>query len=879
VSSDRWASTTAEPSLTRADDRQPAPADVPALHVEGITKAFSGNVVLNQVTLTVLPGEIHCLLGENGAGKSSLLKVITGALTPDQGTIEIGGQRHSRLTPDRARSLGIAAVYQELSLFPHLTVAENIFVRQLPTRLHQRDDAAMRATLQQLASEYELELNPDAVVGDLSLAEQQLVEFAKALIAKPRVLILDEATSALAQHQVEILFRAVRKLRDAGTAIIFVSHRLSEIFELCDRITVLKNGEHVATLPVSEAEPDRLIQLMTGRPVELVFPPKPPVEEVLQRPVVLSVQRLSSGHRFSDVSFELHQGEILGLGGLQGQGQRELLRSLFGVHDTSGIIQLDAANGSISSPRSAIAKGIAYVPEDRKTEGLLLPKSVRENIALPNLRRLTRWRLLSRGQESTLVSNLIQELQVRTRSPKQPVVRLSGGNQQKVVMAKWLPREPRILLLAEPTRGIDVGTKQEIYHLLRQLAAQGTSMILISSDTIELLGLSDRILVLYERRPVAMLSGDEITEENLVRASLLGGSATSDNGTTGHTRQLKATQSASRPASSSPASQSEARRAAQRASRWRTWREAAPITAVMLLLAVVYAVLSRESLSLQTVNNLLVYLLPLLLASMAQALIMITGGIDLSIGAMMTLGSAILVTRMGDSPVSMIATLALVAGVGLVLGACNGALVSLARLPAIIVTLATSFVWTGFALAVLPRASGHLPRDFSNALKHQLGGVVPVSLLVLVGAVILWTAIKRSRLGLSIYALGDNPGGAYISGIPLHRTRIAAYTLAGLLTMLAAAALAGYTGTSDPTIGPPYTLMSITAAVLGGVSFLGGQGVMRGVIAGALTYGFLTQILTISGFDPSYQRVVQGMVLIVALGIRALGAYRLSRER
>ncbi|HLL51214.1 MAG TPA: sugar ABC transporter ATP-binding protein, partial [Thermomicrobiales bacterium] len=492
------------------------------LETNGLTKAFAGNVVLRDVTFEVLAGEIHGLVGENGAGKSTWINLVTGVLEPDAGTIAFDGVVVEHLTPRAAEDRGVATVHQELSLCPHLTVAENVYLGQMPTSYGRIDYQKIDAGSARAFADLGVVIDQKALAGELSLADQQLVEIAKALVSQPRLLILDEATSALDSGQVQLLFAALRRLRDNGTAIIFVSHRLEEVFAITDRITVFKNGEYVATVPSTGTTTADLVQLMVGREMQDIFPPKPPISEVLEAPVVLSVRDLGSGKRFHDVSFDLHRGEILGLGGLQGQGQRDLLAALFGLHPVQGDILLGDQPVTLRGPRDAMRRRVAHVPEDRKTDGLIVQLSAAENLSLPSLDRLDRFGLLARDKERQLVDGLIAKLRIRLRSPRQTLLRLSGGNQQKVAIAKWLPLTPEIYLLAEPTRGIDVGTKQEIYRLMRELTAAGASILLISSDTIELLGLCDRVLVMYERQPVAMLTGAEVTEQNVVHASVAG---------------------------------------------------------------------------------------------------------------------------------------------------------------------------------------------------------------------------------------------------------------------------------------------------------------------------------------------------------------------
>jgi rhamnose transport system ATP-binding protein len=663
-------------------------------------------------------------------------------------------------------------------------------------------------------------------------------------------------------------------------AVVFVSHRLEEIFAITDRITVLKNGEYVTTVTTPGTTTDQLVKFMVGREITDIFPPKPPIAELMAEPVVLSVRNLSSGHRFQNVDFDLHRGEILGLGGLQGQGQRELLAALFGLHRVEGEVLLNGQPAAVRGPRAAMSQHYAFVPEDRKTEGLVLQLPVSDNLALPNLNAVSRFGLIDRGRERALIDSLIAKLQIRLRSPKQRVLRLSGGNQQKVAIAKWLPQEPEILLLSEPTRGIDVGTKQEIHRLMRELTAAGASILLITSDTIELLGLSDRVLVMYERQPVVTLSGADVTEENVVHASVVGGEKQ-----IAERLEAKA-EAAGEPSPSASADTIQARSFNPLAklgifSRLsRPWQDVLPIYAVTVIFAAIYLYMNRNTFGIDTVNNLSAWLFPLFLAAMSQSVIMLTGGIDLSVGNMMSLFTCILATQMWDSPLSMAKAVTMVLAGGALIGLFTGAIVSYIKLPAIIVTLATSFIWAGAALWVLPSAGGHLPRSFSSRFIGQIFGVIPVSLLVLIGALLFWRyGIKRTPLGVGIYAIGDNERGAFFSGLPVKHLRIAAYIISGLFAALAGIGHSAYAGSGDPLIGGTYTLAAIAAAVLGGISFLGGQGHLRGTIAGVLSLGLVTQILFISGFSVAYQRVIYGLVLIVAIGIKTFAAYRIEERR
>ncbi|MGH3244441.1 MAG: sugar ABC transporter ATP-binding protein [Spirillospora sp.] len=506
------------------------------LAVEEVSKSFAGNRVLDRVSFDVRAGEVLALVGENGAGKSTVLSLVTGLLAPDSGRILYDGEPLRSWSPHRAREVGIGSVHQELSLNPHQTVAENVFLGQWPSRrgLIRRRDLARRA--RPLLDRVGLDVDPLTRAGRLPLGQQQLVELAKALASGPRLLILDEATSALDDDQVTSVFTVVDELRAADSSVIIVSHRMGELFAVADRLTVLKDGEVMATRERVETDHDDIVRLMIGRELSDLFPPKagaaaaPTADSTGAKPV-LRARDLTVHGACTGVDLDLEPGRIIGLGGLQGQGQRAVLRALFGLARHTGRIELDGRPVRLASPREAIRNRIAYVPEDRKVEGLHVAQTVRANLALTNLDVVTPGRRLltvDRDAEARLVDDLVERMRIRVTGPEQEARRLSGGNQQKVALARWLPSEPRILLLAEPTRGIDVGTKREIYHLLRRLADGGVAVLITSGDTMELVGLCDEVAVMYEGSVVERLAGAELTEERLVRASVTGTEVTGD---------------------------------------------------------------------------------------------------------------------------------------------------------------------------------------------------------------------------------------------------------------------------------------------------------------------------------------------------------------
>ena len=488
-----------------------------ALSAVNITRSFFGNVVLSDVSLDLRGGSIHALLGENGAGKSTLINVLSGGLKPDSGAIVAQGESHARLTPALAHRLGIAVVHQELSLAPHLSVAENIGLGQFPRRAGFIDYARLAREASLILADLEADFPLAAPVGKLPLGAQQLVEIAKALYRRPAVLILDEPTSSLAAVEVARLKRVMRRLRDQGIALLFISHRLDEVLELCDWVTVLKDGKRTADKSLADVKADDLVRLMVGRDPGDLFPP---FSEAPPRQPVLSVKGLNA-ERLHDVDLVLHRGEILGLGGLVGQGQEQLLLALFGAHPHAAqTIEVGGRATKLSSVRAATRCAIAYVPSDRKAEGLHLTQSLHFNLILPTLGAVATRGLRRMAAEQSRVRTLLDRFSVRGGKAQDQAIQLSGGNQQKIAIAKWLPLEPRVLLLNDPTRGVDVETKRELYLLLRRLTAEGASVILASSDTPELVELCHRVMVFREGRVRATLARDEISEEAIVRAAI-----------------------------------------------------------------------------------------------------------------------------------------------------------------------------------------------------------------------------------------------------------------------------------------------------------------------------------------------------------------------
>jgi ribose transport system ATP-binding protein len=494
----------------------------PVFRMAGVSKRYGGVHALEDARIEFHRGRIHAVLGENGAGKSTLIKIMAGVVQPDSGLMELDGRPVTFRDPAAATAAGIACIFQELSLLPHLTVADNISIINPPKRFGLIDRPAQRRAAEKaLARAGAPDIHPFARVGALPLSRRQMVEIAKALARDPKILILDEATSALTASDVATVFAVLKELRADGLAVVYISHRMHEIAELADECTVYRNGRHVATFEARTKTDEAIVEMMIGREYKSIFPPRPKTEHE-DRPAV-SIRGLSWAGHLKDINLQVRPGEIVGLGGLDGQGQRELLLALFGVLiGVTGRIEIGGKQVAVASPRTAKSKsvGMALIPEDRKTEGLMLPMSVRDNLSFAALDWLTRFGIVDGAAERRAVEEMIRLLQIRVAETSAPANALSGGNQQKVVIAKWLMNRPRIVLLKDPTRGIDVGTKQELYQLMRRLADEGAAIVFYSTDYDELIGLCDRVAVMYDGRIARLLVGAEITDRTLVASAL-----------------------------------------------------------------------------------------------------------------------------------------------------------------------------------------------------------------------------------------------------------------------------------------------------------------------------------------------------------------------
>lgn len=485
------------------------------LEMQDIEKSYPGVKALQGVSLTVEKGEVHALLGENGAGKSTLMKILAGATCKDRGAIRIDGHDIEINGPQHARELGVAIIYQELTILPHLSVAENIFLGRLPRRAGMPwlvDWALCHERSRALLAQVGLAVDPRTLASRLKIADQQMVEIAKAISENAKIVVMDEPTTSLTTHEVETLFETVRSLQAGGVSVVYVSHRLAEVKAICNRATVLRDGIKIGTVDVGETNSRDWVRMMVGRDLDQLFPKA----ELQPGAEMLRVRNLSN-RKLRDISFSAFEGEILGIAGLVGSGRSTLARTIFGAEDkSSGIIEIGGRPAEIGSPIVAIMNGIALVPEDRKGQGLVLPMTVRENITLARLRGVSHAGQLNLGRERRVAKEYVESLRISTPHIDQKTINLSGGNQQKVVLAKWLYSDAKVLIIDEPTRGIDVGAKAEIYALLQKLVERGKTVIMISSELPELIGMSDRILVMHDGSFTGELARSEFSEEKIM---------------------------------------------------------------------------------------------------------------------------------------------------------------------------------------------------------------------------------------------------------------------------------------------------------------------------------------------------------------------------
>ena len=829
-----------------------------ALRLTDVRKSFAGVHALRGVTLEVRPGEVHALLGENGAGKSTLMSIAAGSLLPDTGRVEIDGRTMDHPSPRAAQALGLGVVYQHPAVIDDLTVTENLAL-VVPRGQRPPLGAAASAWARECLAAIDAVIDVDRHGADLTPAERQLVEIAKALALDPKVLVLDEPTAALNATEVQRLFDRVRAIRARGTAVVYISHRIPEVTEIADRLTVLRDGETRGTFAVEGVTEQDIVNLIVGRELAAVFPPKRPSAAAES---LLDVRGLSAD-AFDDVTLSVLPGEILGLAGAEGNGQRETIRALAGLVPHTGDVLLDGRPVGLGDPGQAQRAGILYVPGDRAGEGIFGSLSVRENAAASSLTRDARAGFVRRRDEVARVRAELDAIAVKTPSLEAPITALSGGNQQKVVFARSLLSAPTVLLCDEPTQGVDAGARVEIYRLLRELAADGKAVVVLSSDALELEGLCDRVAVFSRGQVIATLEGDDVTEERITGTAI--------RSTTARRDRLAET-----PAHGAGGADGAAGPDPARGSRRRRFLRGDQAPAAILLLAIVllglYTASSNEN-YLNDINLESVLFLASALAFVAlgQLVVLMTGGIDLSVGPLMALTVVILSFFLaeGQGTGDLVLGLVVALAAGGLVGTINGVLIRRAGISPIITTLATFIVLQGVALLLRPTPAGVLQSDFISGIQTKVGFVPVVFLVAMVVAVGCEVALRRTRFGLALRASGSDEPSAHRVGARVNRTVIAGYVLCALFATIAGVLLAGQVGIGDPTVGQSYTLSSVTAVVLGGASIYGGRGSFVGAFLGAVLVTQIINALTFLDLGQEWQYWLPGALVLAAAALFA----------
>ncbi len=810
------------------------------MELRGISKNYSGVPALTDVSLKINAGEVHALLGENGAGKSTLMNVASGTVAPSSGDLIVHGERFDGLTPALANRLGIAIVHQHPAVLKDLTVLENLQVA-LPRSIFKGRKAEKVGA--ELLARVGLKLSLKLRVEDLTIAQKHLLEIAKALATSPKILVLDEPTAALGQDSVELLFQLVAKEIENGTAVIYITHRLAEVRELANIVTVLRDGHLMATSPIDQITDAELLAQIIGRELKSTFPAKH--TRVAGAKPNLVVKGLS-GNGFNDVSIEAYPGQIIGIAGVVGNGQSEFLKALSGQADFSGSIEINGVN---KSARSLNGKA-ALMPADRQREGVMMRMSVRENSALASLKKFKVLGLLSRKKEVTDVHDTLTSLSIKAPGLEAPVSALSGGNQQKVVMARALLSNPVMILADEPTQGVDVGARSELYDILRQASADGIPVVVASSDAKELEGLCDTVYVLSRGQVVKTLMDGENREEAMIEAAV-----TSTTKVIRVERELREQKLANETFF-------------VKFRRFLKGDYAPPVMLGIVMVALTALIMTKTDSYLGdfNMNSILLLVSALGFVAIGQTTVMMTGGIDLSTGPLV--GFLVVIASFfinDDSPVTaIILGLVTMAVVAVLVGLANSSLIRFVKFTAIAATLTTYIAIGGFAFILRPQPGGYISQAISDTLNAAIGPIPYVFIALVVATIGMEYALRKSRWGWKLRAVGSNEEAARKVGVRITRSIIGAYVISSLFVFLGALLLMVQLGIGDASQGVTYTLTGVTAVVLGGTSLMGGRGTYIGTTMGSI---LLIQVLNATVFldlDQTWQYLLQAILILVA---------------
>jgi rhamnose transport system ATP-binding protein len=860
---------------------------VPAIELCGITKRFGPADVLSNVDLSLYPGRVHSLAGENGAGKSTLVKILGGIYQPDNGRILRDGIETVITDAADARRQGIAVIHQHPAVFPDLSVAENVFVGRQPRAMSGIDWAAMTRRARELLAGLQIDIDPGLPVKLLSIAERQAVEIAKALSIDAKVLVMDEPTSTISRREVDRLFEIVGRLKAQGVAILFISHFIDEILGLGDEVTILRSGKRVMTGPTADLTPAQTVRQMIGTEPSAFFPKE---ESRIGAPVV-SVHGLSGAGFVKDVTFEVCSGEILGFFGLVGAGRSEVAQMLFGITPPDeGEIRLNDQVVRLRSSKDAMRLGISLVPEDRHQQGLVLPFPIRANETLPILRQLSNTLgLVDRAKENEIAQKFTGQMRVVARGVEQLTSTLSGGNQQKVLIGKWLIPAPRILILDQPTRGVDVGAKAEIHRIISHLAAQGLAVILISDDAQEVIGMADRILVFRGGRIVAESGRASFDREAMLLAAAQAAREIKSADFTDYADLGGEGKKEAEEATGENRGRGR-RRVRAVASGWLSkLMRVRELGLVVALLLIGLGITLREPRFLEGANLEQVALSATLvcIVALGEALVIIARQIDLSVGAIVATSAFVAADWLQQHPNGSILFVFLIGClVGGALGAFNALLVTGFRIPAIVATLGTLAMYRG---GVIVLAGGRqisatvLPDSYGFIARAHFAGVPVLVWLAILFTIGFGVIARYTRVGRNFYALGSNQESAKFAGISEQRHIALLFVISGLLCGLVGVLWGARFGTVDAVIAPELHFQAISAAVVGGVSIFGGSGSVYGAALGAVIFAVLQNGIQLLGINRFWLQAVLGAAIVVTvlfysqLAKRAEGIERRSR--
>jgi len=810
------------------------------LELRDISKNYSGVAALSNVSLKIEAGEVHALLGENGAGKSTLMNVASGTIAPSSGDLVIHGERYDSLTPGLAANLGIAIVHQHPAVLKDLTVLENLRVA-LPASIFK--GRAAEKVGAELLERVGLKISLTLRVEDLTIAQKHLLEIAKALATSPKILVLDEPTAALGQDSVELLFELVSKEIANGTAVIYITHRLAEVRQLADVVTVLRDGHLMTTAKIDKITDAELLAQIIGRELKSAFPEKH--KRVAGSKPNLVVKGLT-GNGFSDISIEAYPGQIIGIAGVVGNGQSELLRALAGQGDFTGSIEI---NGETRSARQLNGKA-ALMPADRQREGVMMRMSVRENSALASLKKFKTAGLLNRKKEIDNVVDTLTSLSIKAPGLETPVSSLSGGNQQKVVMARALLSDPVMILADEPTQGVDVGARSELYEILRKASADGIPVVVASSDAKELEGLCDTVYVLSRGQVVKTLSDAENREEAMIEAAV--------------TSTVKIVRIERQEREQKLGNET----LGEKLRKFLKGDYAPPVMLAIVMIALGGFIATKSDTYLGDFNIISILLLVSALGFVAigQTTVMMTGGIDLSTGPLAGFLVVIASFFITDkSPLtSMLLGLLTMAFVAVFVGLLNSSLIRFVKFTAIAATLTTYIAIGGFAFIFRPEPGGYISQSVSDLLNASLGPIPYVFIALVLATIAMEFLLRRSRWGWELRAVGSNEEASRKVGVKTTRTIIGAYVVSSFFVFLGSILLMVQLGIGDASQGVSYTLTGITAVVLGGTSLMGGRGTYFGTFMGSI---LLMQVLNATVFldlDQTWQYLLQAALILIA---------------